>query len=471
MIRPTVNIKFPIFALAVILFLGPHSIAGQSAEELAQYTGITLPKPETVPGVIVLKTKLNLGFNIQSTDTISQVAKELGAQSFRKLAPEKGIKTSFSGAAATYVLQFSPSTNINTLIEQLSDQPDIAYAEPAYTFKLFSVPDDLEYIKQPYLSQTQLKELLAMPANHDVTVAIIDTGIDATHPELQGHLIGGYNFLATQNAPVDDSGHGTHIAGIIGARINNHLGTAGLNPKSKIISLKIASATGIGSQVAAAEALRYAVDNGARIINCSWGYFVYNQVLKEAIDYAIAQGVIVVAAMGNEGNSLKQFPAGFPGVIAVGAMDKSMNRASFSNIGEHVAFVEEGIGILSTAPAGKTASLTGTSQSAAIITGIASRILSYNPKLTAHEVATIMMLSAEPIGDGQRNPESGNGYIVVEKLFTALNIPSANGFIADDGAIEQDYKPQEKPSVAEPFWVTILLFPYRIVEFLFSGLI
>ena len=466
------NIKIPIFALAIAGLLWTHTIVAQSAAELARYTGITLPKPETVPGVIILKTKLNLGFNIQSTDTLSKVAKELGAQSIRKLAPEKGIKTPFSGAAATYVLQFSPSADINAVLEQLSDQPDIAYAEPAYTFKLFGgTPDDLDYLlKQTYLSTSQLGEILAMPANHDVTIAVIDTGVDATHPDLQGHLIGGYNFLVTKNAPIDDSGHGTHIAGIIGARINNHLGTAGLNPKSKIISLKIASATGIGSQVAAAEAIRYAVDNGARIINCSWGYFVYNQVLKEAVDYAIAQGVIVVAAMGNNGNQLKQFPAGFLGVIAVGSMDHNLNHASFSNVGEHIAFVEEGVGIVSTAPGGKTASLSGTSQSAAIITGIASRILSYNPRLTAHEVGTILMLSAEPIGEGQRNPESGNGYIVIEKLFNALNIPSATGFIAEDGAIPEDYKPAPVKA-PEPFWLTIILVPYRIIEFLFGGLI
>lgn len=467
----TVNIKIPIFALAIISLILTGSIVGQTAEELAHYTGITLPKPDTVPGIVILKTKPNLGFNIQSNDTVAKVAYQLGAIGIRKLPAEKGIKTPFSGAAATYTLQFSPSADINAIVEQLSDEPDVAYAEPAYTFKLFGTPNDLDFAKQSYLSQNQLGEILAMPANHDVIVAVIDTGIDATHPDLQGHLLGGYNFLATRNAPVDDSGHGTHIAGIIGARINNTFGTAGLNPKSKIISLKIASATGISSQLAAAEAIRYAVDNGARIINCSWGYFVYNQVLKEAVDYAIAQGVIVVAAMGNEGSPLKQFPAGFPGVLAVGAMDHKQMHASFSNVGEHIAFVEEGIAILSTAPGGKTASLTGTSQSTAIITGIASRILSYNPKLTSHEVETIMMLSSEPIGEGQRNHESGNGYIVIEKLFTALNIPSANGFIADDGAIEQDYKPADPPKAPEAVWVTILLFPYRILEFLFGGLI
>ncbi|NBV84104.1 hypothetical protein EBR57_08300 [bacterium] len=177
--------------------------------------------------------------------------------------------------------------------------------------------------------------------------------------------------------------------------------------------------------------------------------------------------MMIVAAMGNDGNSLKQFPAGFAGVTAVGAVDAKLNHASFSNVGGHIGFVENGVDILSTAPGGKTASLTGTSQSTAILSGISSRILSYNPKLTGQEVGTILLLSAEPLGEGQRSVESGNGYIVVEKLFRALNIPSANGFVSEEGA-DVDYKaaaPHE--SRDEAFWMTILLFPWRIIEFLF----
>ena len=466
MIMPTVNIKFAIFALLYMAILS-IGIMGQTSHELAEYTGLTLPKPETTPGVLVLKTRPNQGFNIQSATAIEKIATRMGAQSVRKLAPGKNQKIPFGGAATTYVLQFHPSANLTPLIDQLSGQPEIAYVEPAYIFKLFGSPNDLDYPKQAYLSQTQLGELLAMPANHDVTVAVIDTGIDASHPDLEGHIIGGYNFLSTPNVPADDQGHGTHIAGIISARINNKYGTVGLNPKSKILNLKIASGTGFGSQVTAADAIRYAVDNGAKIINCSWGYFVYNQVLKEAVEYALSQGVMIVAAMGNDGNSLKQFPAGFAGVTAVGAVDAKLNHASFSNVGGHIGFVENGVDILSTAPGGKTASLTGTSQSTAILSGISSRILSYNPKLTGQEVGTILLLSAEPLGEGQRSVESGNGYIVVEKLFRALNIPSANGFVSEEGA-DVDYKaaaPHE--SRDEAFWMTILLFPWRIIEFLF----
>lgn len=472
---PTVNIKFPFFALSLAILVAttsPVRVTGQTAQELAQYTGLTLPKPETVPGVVVLKTRANQGFNIQSTAAIEKLAMTMGAQSVRKLLPGKNQKTPFGGGATTYVLQFSPSADVSSIVDRLANEQDITYIEPAYIFKLFGRPNDTDFQKQLYLSQSQLGEILAIPANHDVTVAVIDTGIDTSHPDLQGHIIGGYNFLSTANAPIDDQGHGTHIAGIIGARINNKLGTVGLNPRSKILNLKIASGTGFGSQVAAADAIRYAVDNGAKIINCSWGYFVYNQVLKDAVEYALSQGVIVIAAMGNDGNSLKQFPAGFPGVTAVGAIDSKLNYASFSNVGDHIAFVENGVDILSTAPGGKTASLTGTSQSTAILSGIASRILSYNPRLTGQEVGTIMLLSAEPIADGQRSANSGNGYIVAEKLFRSLNIPSANGFITEEGALAEPANTDDPPQKSdEAFWLTILLFPYRIIEFLFGGLI
>ena len=470
MIGPQVNIKIIIFALGIIIG-APSWVIGQTPEELSVYTGITLPPITTIPGAIVLKTRANQGFNIQAVDSIGTKAYEMGAKSVRKLPPPPGEKTPFGGGSSTYVMEFPPTANIPQIITTLSQRTNIDYVEPVYIVQLFYNPNDPNFSKQTYISDSQLGEILALPANHDVIIAVIDTGVDSGHVDLKDHLIGGVNFLNTESPPNDEHGHGTHIAGIIGAHINNQMGIAGLNPKSKIMSLKIAGSNGIGSQVAAAEAIRYAVDNGARLINCSWGYFVYNQILKDAVEYAISKGVVVVAAMGNNGSPLKQYPAGFSGVIAVGSMDSTHQRASFSNTGEHIRFLAEGVNILSLAPGGGTLALSGTSQSTAIITGIISRIFSYNPQLSAHDVGTLMMLSAEPLGDGQRTSESGYGYVQVEKLFLALNAPSANGFIGENGVIDKEFKPKNSAPASEPFWLSILLIPYRIIEFFIGGLI
>ena len=447
-------------------------ILAQTPAELVRYTGVTLPAPDFEPGTVIVKTKAPNGFQIQSASLLPGIAKKMGAVSIREiLLPSARIRGQ-AVPVVTYVMRFAPTVNIGEVIREFAASPEVDYAEPNYIFKLFSPPNDPDYAQQAYLNQTNLAPLLTMPVNYNVVVAVVDTGVDLESADLKPHLVSGNAFTLSRpdNVPIDENGHGTHLAGIIAAVINNKTGIVGLNPRARIMPLRVTNAAGAGTQLDAAEAIRYAADNGARIINCSWGYYVYSQILKDAVDYAISKGVIVVAAMGNDGSNLKQFPAAFPGVLAIGAIGIDMKRAGFSNIGDHISFVEYGVDIVSTLPGGKTGKKSGTSQSAAIVSGIISRMLSYKSTLTASEISTLLIFSAESLGDGHRTPETGLGVISIEGLFRTMNIPSSDQVIGEDGGAIQDVTPVHSPD-PEPFWLSILLFPYRIIAGIIGFLI
>lgn len=432
----------------------------QTTDELSRYTGLTLPKPYWIPGNLIVKLRVNLGFNAQTGGKSVARLQALGATGIKVVNDPLAART-LGGSTATVILTFPPSVDLELMKHRAESEPDVLYAEPAYPVELFGMANDPGFKSQSYLYQKQLAEILTLPINHDVIVALIDTGVDASNPDLEGHVIAGKNWVSPNELPTDSHGHGTHLAGIISARNQNKFGVVGLNPRAKLMPLKIVNSTGIGSQIDAAEAIRFAVDNRARIIVCGWGYFIYNQVLKDAVDYALSRGALVVSAAGNQGGSLRQYPAAFAGVIAVGSLDANGNHASFSNVGEHIAFVDDGKDIVGLGLKGTQMSWTGTSQSSAIVAGIASRVLSYNPNLSGTDVRTILMLSAEPIDSVQKSVECGHGRIVSEKLFRALNVPSGNEILGDDGRVVADIV---SAPVAEPIWMTVLLIPYRILE-------
>ena len=143
-----------------------------------------------------------------------------------------------------------------------------------------------------------------------------------------------HSRVNSPHLPIDDNGHGTHIAGIIAAN-HNGSGISGIHPRAKLLPLKIFSSGGVGTQLNAALAVRYAVNQGADIINCSWGYSK-TKLFEDAIAYAIENNVIVVAAVGNHGKEKVYYPAGFPGVLGAGSIDNTTNQlTSYSNLGHH----------------------------------------------------------------------------------------------------------------------------------------
>ncbi|HKN39142.1 MAG TPA: S8 family serine peptidase, partial [Acidimicrobiia bacterium] len=163
----------------------------------------------------------------------------------------------------------------------------------------------------------------------DVVVAVLDSGVDATHPDLAGRLVAGTNIANHDNDPADDRGHGTRMAGIIAAATNNRLGMAGVAWAGKIMPVKVAGPSGAAADRDVAAGIKWATDHGAKVLSLSLGAPGDDVVLQQAVDYATAHDVLVVAAAGNGGSSVPEYPAACRGVLAVGATDTSGRRAPF----------------------------------------------------------------------------------------------------------------------------------------------
>jgi subtilisin family serine protease len=227
-----------------------------------------------------------------------------------------------------------------------------------------------------------------------VTVALVDSGLEITHPDLQENLWTdekgnhGWDFVLNRPVSIDGTGHGTHCAGNVAAA-KNGFGVIGVAPKVKVMPVRFIGSNGSGSTANAIRAIYYAVDHGARVISNSWGGNTsVNLCLKKAIDFAIARGVYVVASASNSGKNLDQspsYPASYPGVIAVGNSNASDEKAGSSGYGVKSVFMfAPGTEILSTTTAarGYYREATGTSMSAPQVAGAIALALSIKPNIT-----------------------------------------------------------------------------------------
>lgn len=197
--------------------------------------------------------------------------------------------------------------------------------------------------------------------SEDVIIAVIDTGVDLQHSDLDGQLVEGYNIVEKDKQPLDDVGHGTHVAGIIGALVNNGEGVAGVSWYNKIMPVKALDGSGSGTTYAVAEGIIWATDHGAKVINMSLGNYADSQFLHDAVKYAYDRDVVLVAASGNDNTERPGYPAAYPEVLAVAATDSNQKRAEYSNYGDYIDVAAPGTNIASTFPGNQYAALSGTS--------------------------------------------------------------------------------------------------------------
>jgi serine protease len=203
-------------------------------------------------------------------------------------------------------------------------------------------PDDPCYKYQWHLRQVGLPAAWKMGQGEGVVVAVIDTGVTQV-PDLRGtEFVPGYNFVANNKNAADDHGHGTHVAGTIAQATNNKLGVAGVAFAAKIMPLKVLSAQGSGSMGAIAQAIRYAADNGAKVINMSLGGPLPVSPIRNAVKYAHDKGVVVVAAAGNDGRGRVSYPARYPEVVAVAATQFDETTTFYSNWGKEIDIAAPG---------------------------------------------------------------------------------------------------------------------------------
>lgn len=251
----------------------------------------------------------------------------------------------------------------------------------------------------------------------DVPVAILDSGIDPTHLDLEQRISSGYNAFEDNDSYQDENGHGTHVAGIFGAVTNNSDGVAGVTWENPIMAVKVLDHDALGNSFSIAKGIKWATDNGAKVMNLSLGDAHSSEVLHDAIKYAYNNDVVIIAATGNENVEDAMFPAGYKEVLAVGSVNQQNERSVFSNYGNHVDVVAPGEHIPSTYMGDEYVMMSGTSMAAPHVTGIAALLRSKEPDLTNEEVYQRIRDTALDLGAVGFDRYYGYGEIDTSRLF------------------------------------------------------
>ena len=259
-----------------------------------------------------------------------------------------------------------------------------------------------------------------------VKVAIIDSGIDYSHPDLNDNYAGGYDFANNDDDPMDDNGHGTHVAGIVAAEDDGD-GVVGVAPEASLYALKVLGSSGSGSYSDVIAALQWCVDNGIQVTNNSYGSSGDpGYTVKDAFDEANTSGVLHVAAAGNSGNPPGKgdniiYPARYESVIAVAATDQSDKRARFSSTGPDVELAAPGVGIYSTLPGNSYDAWSGTSMASPHVAGVVALMIVAN--ISDTDIRGQLQSTADDLGDPGQDSLYGYGLVDADEA-AGVEIPS-----------------------------------------------
>ena len=301
---------------------------------------------------------------------------------------------------------------VDSFVDAMEAQPNVEYAQPNYVYKKCITFNDPGIPYQWYLDK------IGVPSAWDITtglssvrVAVLDSGIDSTHPEFEGKIYAQIDTANNDNYAYDIvDGHGTHVSGIIAATANNSRGIAGIAPSVQLIEVDVFN----GEHAATTDiidGIQFAMNRGADIINMSLGGYGENDALETALNNAVSAGIVCIAAAGNDNTSQYSFPSDFPSVISVIATDQNDNKAYFSNYGAAKDISAPGTEILSTFPVQDYKFLQGTSMAAPVVSGVVALMLSANPSLTVNDVKNILYNTAVDLGPAGKDDTFANGRV------------------------------------------------------------
>ncbi|GBD86758.1 thermophilic serine proteinase precursor [bacterium BMS3Abin03] len=437
----------------------------------------------------VIPSGLNslVNFNVNSVDYL---AKDLGKQS-----------EVLSRIIKITVDESIPETSVLNL---KNIDPTIEYIEKSHEYKMDIVPNDSLVNEQWALEKIQAFDAWnKTEGDVSVLLAIIDTGIDYLHPDLQNKIYlnpgetgtdangddkrsngidddgngfvddyrgwdftdrvgfpfdsSGGDYLDWDNDPMDEQGHGTYIAGIAGAETNNIIGIAGVAPNIKLLNLRAFDPSGYGEEDDVAAAILYAVQMGARVINMSFGDDAFSLVLRDVISFAYSQGVVLVGSSGNSGSTAPHYPSGYSEVISVGNSTSEDYVASNSNYGSTLDLVAPGSSIITTARNNNYAVISGTSAATPHVAGAAALILSIQ-NFTNEEVKQIIKSTTDDIYKPGWDLRSGAGRLNLYRAVTVIapSVIKINHPTQDFATLDNEIT--VNASVLSPLFVSYSLF-------------
>jgi subtilisin family serine protease len=285
-------------------------------------------------------------------------------------------------------------------LASLRGSSSVANAEKdAVLEELDTTPNDADWSAQWGLRRVGMpKAWDRVRGSANVVVAVLDTGVAVSHPDLRDAILPGYNLIDPAKAPIDDNGHGTAVAGIIAARSNNYEGIAGVCWACSILPIKVLGADGVGDTALAAAGIVRAADAGARIISMSLGGPAGDRTLDDAIAYAVGKGTLVIAAAGNNGTSTRFYPAANPNVISVAGTDDTDHLYSWSNFGSWVQIAAPGCNAAPSLSGGYIV-FCGTSSATPVVAGVAALLLSVEPTASRVQISDAIAGAVTSIGD------------------------------------------------------------------------
>lgn len=345
------------------------------------------------------------------------------------------------------VLEPPAGSSASEFAETVAELSGVDGADPEVYVYAAAAPNDPGYPHQWALHRIGLAEAHDVSAGQpSVTVAVVDTGFDLDHPDKPVNLdtANDRDFINGDYEADDDNGHGTHVTGILAAATNNSAGIASVAPNVRVLPIKALAKNGVGTSTSVAAGIKWAVDQGARVINASFTFDSDNASVREAYEYALARGCVIVAAAGNTGAGQIAYPARYPGVIAVGATGPYDAKATYSQFGSGLDLVAPGgegssisSAILSLWPGGYLLTTSGTSMAAPHVAGAAALVLSVRPDLSAFAVEQLLVGTAEDLGGSGWDNLFGYGLVRPDRALqeaTGGFIPAVGGTSLSIGA-------------------------------------
>jgi subtilisin family serine protease len=326
----------------------------------------------------------------------------------KALAPHGGKVIGRLGNLNVFVVALPPNASEQAVASILAHNPHFKFAEVDQLVSADLTPNDAYFASEWHLQTVDATSAWNSSTGYGITVAILDSGIDATHPDLQGQLVPGWNFYDNNSNTSDVYGHGTKVAGVVAALGNNGMGVAGIAWNAKVMPVRVSDTSGVGTWSAIASGLNWAADRGAKVANLSFAV-QSSSTTQTAAQYFRNKGGVVVNSAGNYG--VLDPTAASDALVSVSATDSTDTLASWSSYGPYVDLSAPGVGIWTTTVGGGYGAVSGTSFSSPLTAGVAALMMAANPALSPSQIVSLLKSTAVDLGATGSDYYFGSGRV------------------------------------------------------------
>ncbi len=391
------------------------------------------------------KSKIEVEGNRFVSDVLNKGFENISINKLSKIASGNSNKVKGTPAERLYLVEYAVGVDSYDIAQELMKNPEVEYAVPVFNrYTTDFTPNDPEISKQWHIDANAKKAWDITKGSAEVIIAIVDSGTDWQHPDLLSNIyinpneipgngidddnngyiddVNGWDFIGNltfqqainrQWRPDNDpkpvftsNNHGTHVAGCASATTNNSVGVASIGFNTKLMPIKCGSDNwnngGTRGIFKGFEGIMYAAENGAHIINCSWGGPGYNPAEQEIINSIVDMGVLVVASAGNDSENIDEvsfYPTGYNNILSVGSIQSNSRRSSFTNYGIRTDIYAPGTNIYATLPSNKYGNMSGTSMAGPVAAGLAALIKALHPDWTPHQISAQMRSTTDPVAN------------------------------------------------------------------------